>query len=141
MPAPRSTVRNPPTAVLKMCRIHARSCAGTGSRLGERAMRHVLKPTALVVLCGLAAGCATAEYAAEERTCYLEWAGKIPPQIAQVLVNRTRSVELPAGSMTCKTAGHTQTCQPGTRLVQVPSPQAPPVRVTHHAAHREVAGA
>src|SRR3546814_1769035 len=72
MPAPRSTGRNPPTAVLRMCRIHARSGAGTGSRLGERAMRHVLKPTALVVLCGLAAGCATAEYAAEERTCYLE---------------------------------------------------------------------
>src|SRR3546814_6589182 len=89
MPAPRSTGRNPPTAVLRMCRIHARSGAGTGSRLGERAMRHVLKPTALVVLCGLAAGCATAEYAAEERTCYLEWAGKIPPQIEQVLVNRS----------------------------------------------------
>ncbi|HEY9569219.1 MAG TPA: hypothetical protein VIR38_14090 [Thalassobaculum sp.] len=102
-------------------------------------MRHVLKPTALVVLCGLAAGCATAEYAAEERTCYLEWAGKIPPQIEQVLVNRTRSVEMPDGSMTCKTDGNTQTCKPGTRMVQVPYTEVATVDVNHDARQRAVA--
>src|SRR3546814_11177852 len=106
MPAPRSTGRNPPTAVLRMCRIHARSGAGTGSRLGERAMRPVLKPTALVVLCGLPAGCATAEYAAEERTFFLYRAGHFPPQPAQVLVKRTRSVAQPDVSITCKTDPH-----------------------------------
>lgn len=77
-----------------------------------------------LVFCALVTGCASPEWTAARNSCAARFYQEIPPSFAQALVNKTRAVQVPDGSMHCRTRtrGDTSTtdCTPGTRWDYIP---------------------
>lgn len=64
--------------------------------------------------------CATPQFKAEEQSCSATWSAKIPPIFQQQLVNRTRTIQVPTGQMTCTYYGYTQQCNQIMRTEYIP---------------------
>ncbi|MCR8722684.1 hypothetical protein [Frigidibacter sp. ROC022] len=77
-------------------------------------MRRALLLLPLLVACG------TPEYQTERRACTAEWNVKIPQDLYQRLVQRTRYEQRPSGKSTCTTTGNTTTCVD--EMISVPIP-------------------
>jgi hypothetical protein len=83
-------------------------------------MRRSILIASTVLLGSLLAACGTPEYYQNRQVCDREWSARIPPDYRQVLVNKTRRVEVPDGTETCTTIGYTTRCEKGMRTEWIP---------------------
>ncbi|MBX3456621.1 hypothetical protein [Ferrovibrio sp.] len=78
----------------------------------------------LPALALLLSGCATPEWTHEKNICATRYYAEIPAVYSQVMVNKTRYIQVPDGNVTCTTSGSgnttTTNCIQGTRSEAVP---------------------
>lgn len=92
-------------------------------------MPRLLSIAVLLATAAFASGCATPEYLQAHQLCSQEWFAKIPPIYQQVLVNRSRRIQVPDGTSTCTTSGNTTKCKQGMRSDWVPYVEAQTVDI------------
>lgn len=78
-----------------------------------------------VLILGLVvAGCATPEWRRANSICTAQYNDEIPPKYRQVVVKKSKAIDVPDGNITCKTVGTgssaTTNCTQGTRVEYVP---------------------
>jgi len=83
-------------------------------------MLKVTRLATVVVACCFMAACETPQYNQMQQGCAAEWGDRIPPDFQQILVNKTRSIQVPDGTSTCTTVGNTTSCKQGMRTEWIP---------------------
>ena len=102
-------------------------------------MQHASRLAALVVLCGLAAGCATPQHMQARLECAQEWEILIPPRYQQVMTTGQRRAKVPDGTTSCTTRGDTRSCRQGMRSDWVPYTDVATVDVNARARNLRIA--
>lgn len=78
----------------------------------------------IFTLCLSEAGCSTKEWRREISACETKYDREIPPEYAQVTVQRTRIVQVPSGNVYCNTYGYGASsvvdCVQSTRTESIP---------------------